>query len=60
MIRDKKIVVVLPAYNAENTLIDTLNEIPDDIVDEIILVDDNSTDNTVAVAKEYGIKYSYT
>ena len=56
MLKDKKIVVVLPAYNAENTLVNTLNEIPIDIVDEIVLVDDNSTDNTIKVAKEYGLK----
>ncbi len=56
MINDKKIVVVLPAYNAERTLIDTLNEIPFDIVDEIVLVDDHSTDKTIEVAKKYGLK----
>lgn len=56
MINDKKIVVVLPAYNAEFTLLDTLNEIPADIVDEVILVDDKSTDNTLKVAEQYGLK----
>lgn len=56
MIDQKKIIVVLPAYNASNTLLATYNEIPFDIVDEIILVDDNSTDNTVEVAKQLGIK----
>lgn len=57
MIGNKKITVVLPAYNAENTLEMTFNEIPFDIVDEVILVDDSSRDNTVEVAKKIGIKH---
>lgn len=56
MINNKRIIVVLPAYNASKTLLDTYNEIPFDIVDDVILVDDNSTDNTVEVAKQLGIK----
>lgn len=56
MINGKKIVVVMPAYNAEKTLEKTYKEIPIDIVDEVILTDDHSRDNTVAVAKELGIK----
>ncbi len=56
MIDNKKIVVVLPAYNAEFTLRKTYDEIPHDIVDEIILVDDNSIDNTIKVAEQIGIK----
>jgi glycosyltransferase involved in cell wall biosynthesis len=56
MIDKKKIIVVLPAYNASNTLSDTYNDIPFDIVDDLILVDDNSTDNTIEVARELGIK----
>jgi glycosyltransferase involved in cell wall biosynthesis len=55
MVLNKKIIVVLPAYNAEKTLIKTYNEIPFDIVDEVILVDDNSMDNTIYVAKKIGI-----
>ena len=55
MIHNKKVIVVLPAYNAELTLERTYNEIPHDIVDEIILVDDCSTDKTVQKAKELGI-----
>jgi len=51
----KKIVVVMPAYNAAATLQRTLEEIPRDIVDEIILCDDASADNTVQVAKRLGI-----
>jgi len=47
----------LPAYNAEKTLIQTYNEIPHDIVDEIVIVDDCSNDNTVEVAKQLGIKH---
>ena len=55
MINNKKIIVVLPAFNAEKTLINTLNEIPFEIVDDIILVDDFSTDKTLEVAKKIGI-----
>jgi glycosyltransferase involved in cell wall biosynthesis len=55
LIRNSKVVVVLPAYNAEKTLESTYREIPFDIVDEVILVDDASKDNTVAVAKKLGI-----
>jgi glycosyltransferase involved in cell wall biosynthesis len=57
MIRNKTITVVLPAYNAELTLERTYSEIPFDIIDHIILVDDNSRDNTVAKAKDLGIKH---
>ena len=57
MIQGKKISVVLPAYNAEKTLEQTFREIPFDIVDDVILVDDRSRDNTVEVAKKLGIKY---
>lgn len=57
MIESKKVIVVLPAYNAEKTLEKTYNEIPFDIVDEVILVDDYSTDNTVEVGKALGIKH---
>jgi len=57
MINNKKIVVVLPAYNAEKTLEKTYKEIPFDIVDEVILVDDLSSDKTVSVGQELGIKH---
>ncbi len=57
MILNKKVVVVLPAFNAEKTLQSTFGEIPKDIVDEIVLVDDASRDNTVALAKAIGIRY---
>jgi len=56
MINNKKIVVVLPAYNAEKTLEKTYSEIPFEIVDEVILTDDCSKDLTVAKAAELGIK----
>ena len=46
----------MPAYNAEKTLRQTYEEIPHDIVDEIILTDDASQDNTIKVAKDLGIK----
>lgn len=52
-----KVVVVLPAYNAEKTIEDTYNEIPFDIVDDVVFVDDKSKDNSVAVAKRLGIKH---
>ena len=57
MIKNKKIVVVLPAYNAAQTLEKTYNEIPFDIVDEVVLVDDVSKDDTVEVATRIGIKH---
>jgi glycosyltransferase involved in cell wall biosynthesis len=57
MLKGKKIVVVLPAYNAELTLKKTYDEIPFDLVDDIVLVDDCSKDNTVDVAMKIGIKH---
>ena len=57
MINGKKVVVVLPAYNAASTLETTYNEIPMEIVDEVVLVDDASPDNTVDVGKGLGIKH---
>lgn len=57
MIANQKVVVVLPAYNAVRTLEKTLAEVPRDIVDEIILVDDASEDDTVAVAMDAGIQH---
>lgn len=59
MLLGKKVVVVLPAYNAAATLEATYNEIPHDIVDEVILVDDASRDDTVAVGSRLGIKHVY-
>jgi glycosyltransferase involved in cell wall biosynthesis len=56
MIKGKKITVVLPAFNAGKTLEKTYSEIPFDIIDEVILVDDRSEDNTVEVAKRLGIQ----
>jgi glycosyltransferase involved in cell wall biosynthesis len=55
MLHDKRIAVVLPAYNAEKTLRQTYAEIPKDIVDDVILTDDCSSDRTVEVARELGI-----
>ena len=55
MLNGKKIIVVLPAYNAEKTLQRTYDEIPKDVVDGIILVDDRSKDKTVEVAKDLGM-----
>jgi len=57
MILNKKVVVVLPAYNASKTLEKTYNEIDFNIVDEVILVDDCSKDDTLAVAKQLGIHH---
>ncbi len=55
MLSNKKICVVLPAYNAEKTLARTFAEIPRDIVDDVILTDDASADRTIAVARQLGI-----
>ncbi len=55
MIHGKKVVVVMPAYNAEKTLQQTVAEIPRDVVDEVLLVDDASCDQTVAVGRELGL-----
>tara|TARA_B110000305_G_scaffold241366_1_gene315211 strand:+ start:4703 stop:5449 length:747 start_codon:yes stop_codon:yes gene_type:complete len=57
MIKGKKLVVILPAYNAEKTLKKTYDEIPFDIVDDVVLVDDKSSDNTAALAREIGINH---
>ena len=57
MINDKKIVVFMPAYNAEKTLKQTFFELPMDVVDDVVLVDDASQDHTVKVARELGIKH---
>lgn len=56
MINGKKVIVVLPAYNAERTLMQTYEEIPKDIVDDMILVDDGSSDHTVEISKKLGIQ----
>jgi glycosyltransferase involved in cell wall biosynthesis len=57
MIENKRITVVLPAYNAEKTLEQTYREIPFDIVDHVILVDDSSRDQTLQVAEKLGIHH---
>lgn len=54
--RTKKVIVVMPAYNAEKTLERTLDDIPRDWVDEIILTDDASRDGTVALARKLGLR----
>jgi glycosyltransferase involved in cell wall biosynthesis len=55
MYKGKKVVVVLPAYNAAQTLEQTYREIPFDLVDEVILCDDASRDNTAELARSIGI-----
>lgn len=57
MINGKKVVVVMPAYNAAKTLKSTYSEIPPEIVDEVVLVDDASKDETLAVARALGVKH---
>ncbi len=56
MIHGKKLVVVMPAYNAEKTLRDTYGDIPHEYVDEVILVDDASSDRTAGTAGDLGIR----
>jgi glycosyltransferase involved in cell wall biosynthesis len=55
MIEGKKLVVVLPAYNAEKTLTKTYEDLPHEVIDEVILVDDQSKDNTVEMARSLNI-----
>lgn len=57
MYKNKKVIVVMPAYNASLTLEKTLKEVPMDLVDEVILCDDASKDDTVEVAKKLGINH---
>ena len=56
MINGKKIIAVLPAYNAEKTLVKTVQDIPFGAVDQILLVDDKSSDKTVVIAKRLGLE----
>src|SRR4030067_3622661 len=56
MLHGKKVVVVMPAYHAEKTLVMTYNDIPFDVVDEVVLVDDCSADNTVEVGRKLAVK----
>jgi glycosyltransferase involved in cell wall biosynthesis len=56
MLNGKKIVVVLPAYNAAKTLEKTYSEIPFEFVDDVVLVDDASRDDTAEVARKLGIR----
>lgn len=57
MFKDKKVIIVLPAYNASQTLEKTFREIPFELVDEVVLVDDASTDNTLEIAQSLGVKH---
>jgi len=57
MVNGKKVIVVMPAYNAEKTLEATYKEIPLEIVDDVIIVDDHSYDNTAAEAAKLGIQH---
>lgn len=57
MLNGNKVVIVMPAYNAEHTLSKVYGEIPFDIVDDVILVDDASSDTTVDLARNLGIKH---
>lgn len=51
MIKDQKVVVVMPAYNAEKTLLRTYEDLPHEIIDEVVIVDDQSQDGTIALAR---------
>jgi len=55
MIAGKRVCVVMPAYNAESTLEQTVAEVPTDVVDDIVVVDDRSPDGTVEVARRLGL-----
>jgi glycosyltransferase involved in cell wall biosynthesis len=55
MLNGKKVVVVMPAYNAARTLRQTYDEIPLDVVDEVLLVDDGSSDDTITLAQQLGL-----
>src|SRR5437867_2523292 len=57
VVNGKRVMVVLPAYNAERTLERTLADVPPGIVDEFLLVDDASSDQTVQEARRLGIPY---
>jgi glycosyltransferase involved in cell wall biosynthesis len=57
MLNNKRIIVVLPAYNAAKTLEQTYKEIPFDIVDDVVLVDDASKDDTAEVGRRLGITH---
>jgi glycosyltransferase involved in cell wall biosynthesis len=57
MVNGKKVVIVLPAYNASKTLALVLAEVPRDVVDEIVLVDDASSDNTASLARSLGVDH---
>jgi glycosyltransferase involved in cell wall biosynthesis len=57
IINDKKIIVVMPAYNAEQTITRTYNDLPMDVVDDVVLVDDASHDSTVVIAEKLGIRH---
>ncbi|MBS1596284.1 MAG: glycosyltransferase family 2 protein [Bacteroidetes bacterium] len=57
MYKNNKVVVVMPAYNAERTLEQTYAEIPFDLVDEVVLVDDASKDNTSELGRKIGIQH---
>jgi glycosyltransferase involved in cell wall biosynthesis len=58
MIGGRRVAVVMPAYNAEQTLLQTFEEIPQEVVDDTILVDDQSSDATVELARELGLYVS--
>lgn len=57
MVNGRRVVVVLPAYNAERTLERTLRDVPPGVVDEFLLVDDASKDNTIRAAERLGVPY---
>lgn len=60
MVNNQKIVVVLPAYNAGKTIERTYKEIPFDLVDDVILTDDFSQDDTITIAQKLGIRHIIT
>ena len=60
MLQGRKVIVVMPAYNAEQTIERTWSEVPHDIVDEVLVVDDHSSDATAEISRLYVVESAMT